>query len=216
MNTNKINIILVDDHTLFREGLKFLLAGSNFINEIYEAENGEQFIGCLKVKQVDIVLLDIEMPVMNGIDAAREAFGIKPDIKIIAVTMYSDESYYSSMIDMGVSGFLLKNSNFAEVKKAILDVWEGKNYFSLEILQSFMKIINKTNTKTAKIDLTAREIEVLYQICLGRSNSEIADNLFISKRTVDKHRENLLQKTNSKNTASLVVFAIQENYFKVI
>ena len=102
-----------------------------------------------------------------------------------------------------------------EVKKAILDVWEGKNYFSMEILQAFINRINKINTKSIAIDLTVREAEVLHQICQGRSNTEIADNLFISKRTVDKHRENLLQKTHSKNTANLVVFAIQQGYFKI-
>lgn len=211
----KINIFLVDDHSLFREGLKFLLSGLNFINNIYEAENGALFLEGIKEKHVDMVLLDIEMPVMNGLEAAKKAFEINPDIKIIALTMFSDESYYISMIDAGASGFLLKNSNFTEVKKAILDVWEGKNYFSTEILQSIVKSINKSNTKHIDNDLTKRESEVLYHICKGLSNTEIADILSISKRTVDKHRENLLQKTNSKNTASLVVYAIKHGFFNI-
>lgn len=211
----KLNIFLVDDHSLFREGIRFLLSDLNFIGEIYEANNGETFLDNLVGKQVEIVLLDIEMPVMNGIDAAKKALQINPDLKIIALTMFADESYYTSMIEAGASGFLLKNSNFTEVKKAIIDVWEGRNYFSAEILQSIIKQINKTSSEPSDNKLTARESEVLYHICKGLSNSEIADIFSISKRTVDKHRENLLLKTNSKNTASLVVYAVKNGYFQV-
>ena len=211
----KINLYLVDDHSLFREGLKFLLSNLDFVNEIYEAENGEQFLSHLNENQVDLVLLDIAMPEMNGIEATQKALEICPEIKIIALSMYSDESYYYSMIEAGATGFLLKNSNFTEVKKAIIDVLEGKNYFSMEILQSIVARINRTSEKPNNNDLTDRELEVLFQICKGRSNPEIAKILSISKRTVDKHRENLLQKTNSKNTANLVVFAVKQGYFKV-
>lgn len=211
----KLKIYLVDDHSLFREGLKFLLSNLNFIDKIYEAENGEQFIAGLKQHAVDIVLLDIEMPVMNGTEAARKAIEIYPDIKMIALSMYSDESYYSSMIDAGVSGFLLKNSNFSEVTKAIEDVWNGKNYFSIEILQSVLNRLTRKRPSLSGSSLTEREIEILYFICKGMSNAVIADKLSISKRTVDKHRENLLQKTQSKNTANLVIFAIKHRYFTI-
>ncbi len=212
----KINIYLVDDHSLFREGLRFLLSNIDFVDEIYEAENGKQFIEGLKTRKVDVALLDIEMPEMDGKEALRLALQINPELKIIALSMYSDESYCSTMIEEGANGFLLKNSNFSEVKKAITDVWEGRNYFSMEILQSIVNNINKKTTiNSANTQLTERETEVLHQICKGRSNSEIAEILSISKRTVDKHRENLLQKTNSKNTANLVVFAIKQGYFEV-
>lgn len=205
----------MDDHSLFREGLHFLLSNLDFVDEIYEAENGEQFISILKQQPVDIVLLDIEMPLMNGIDAAKRALKMWPEIKIIALSMYSDENYYSSMIDAGACGFLLKNSNFSEVRKAILDVWEGKNYFSTEIMQSILLRLNRKTQGEPFDDLTEREIEILYYICKGLSNAEIADILSISKRTVDKHRENLLQKTQSKNTANLVIFAIKHGYFSI-
>ena len=211
----KINIFVVDDHSLFREGLKFLLSNLDFVNNVYEAESGEKFLKELESRQVDMVLLDIEMPGMNGMEAAQKALGIKPGLYIIALSMYSDENYYSSMIEVGANGFLLKNSNFSEVKKAIIDVWEGKNYFSIEILQSIVFRIQKKTTETVGDILTEREQEVLYQICIGKSNAEIAEILSISKRTVDKHRENLLQKTHSKNTANLVVFAIKEGYFEI-
>lgn len=155
------------------------------------------------------------MPVMNSIIAAQKALEINPKIKIIALSMYSDESYYSSMIEAGASGFLLKNSNFSEVKRAIEDVYKGKNYFSNEILQSILSHLNKKKKHQTNNELTEREIEILFHICKGLSNAEIANQLFISKRTVDKHRENLLQKTQSKNTANLVIFAIKHGYFNI-
>jgi len=214
----KLKIYLVDDHALFREGLKFLLSSLDFVEEIFEAENGEQFISGLHENPADIALLDIEMPVMNRIEATRHALEILPEMKIIALSMYSEENYYASMIDAGASGFLLKNSKFNEVKKAISDVWEGRNYFSPEIVQSVITrfACEKSHShKTENIDITKREIEVLELICKGMSNTEIAEKLFISKRTVDKHRENLLLKTGSKNTAGLVIFAIKNVYFKI-
>jgi len=168
-----------------------------------------------KEKQVDMALLDIEMPGMSGINAAKKALEIHPGIKIIAVSMYSDESYYSTMIEAGANGFLLKNSNFTEVKKAITDVLEGRNYFSMEILQSIVTRMNDKSPGKTDYELTEREIEVLSEICKGCSNQEIADTLSISKRTVDKHRENLLLKTQSKNTANLVVFAIKNGFYKI-
>jgi len=211
----KINIYVVDDHSLFREGLKFLLSQLDFVDEIYEAENGLDFVKGIKEKNVDVALLDIEMPGMNGTEAAKKALEIHPGIKIIAVSMYSDESYYATMIEAGVNGFLLKNSNFTEVKKAITDVLEGRNYFSMEILQSIVNRMNDRSAGKTDYELTERETEVLSLICKGCSNQEIADILSISKRTVDKHRENLLLKTQSKNTANLVVFAIKNGYYSI-
>lgn len=211
----KVNIYLVDDHSLFREGLKFLLSNLNFIEEIYEAENGEQFITGLKDKHVDIALIDIEMPIMNGVEATQIALEIRPEIKIIALSMYSEESYYSSMIDAGASGFMLKNSDFNEVKKALIDVMEGKNYFSVEIMQSILNQVRRKKPELVNNDLTEREVEILYNICKGYSNAEIAEELSISKRTVDKHRENIMLKTQSKNTANLVVFAIKHGCFVI-
>ena len=214
----QLKIYLVDDHALFREGLKFLLSNLDFVEKIYEAENGEEFISGLKKNYTDIVLLDIEMSVMNGIEAAEYALKLYPEIKIIALSMYSDETYYANMIDAGVAGFLLKNSKFSEVKKAIIDVWEGKGYFSPEIVRSIVSRFANERDQTLKqevANITNREIEILQSICKGLSNAEIAEKLSISKRTVDKHRENLLLKTQSKNTANLVIFAIKYGYFEI-
>ncbi|MDX9909965.1 MAG: response regulator transcription factor [Mariniphaga sp.] len=205
----KVDIYVVDDHTLFRQGLKLLLSKLDFVGKIFEANNGEEFTTGLKNNPVDIALLDIEMPVMNGIEAAKQAREIQPTVKILALSMYSDKNYYLSMIDAGACGFLLKNSNFDEVEKAIIDVCNDKSYISIEILNDILKYPEKGSFNVFDSDLTERETEVLLLICTGLTNNEIADKLVISKRTVDKHRENLLQKTQSKNTANLVIYAIK-------
>jgi len=211
----KISVYLVDDHSLFREGLKLLLSNLEYIDKIYEAENGQQFIDGLRKNYVDIALLDIEMPVMNGIQAAQLAKEIEPGIKLIALSMYSDENYYLSMIEAGACGFLLKNSSFQEVEKAILDVYNDKSYISIEILNNILKHPQKPNFSNLIEELTEREAEILLLICKGLTNNEIADKLVLSKRTVDKHRENLLLKTQSKNTANLVIYAIKSGYLQI-
>ena len=155
------------------------------------------------------------MPVIDGITASKTAMEMYPDLKIIALSMYAEEEYYSKMIDVGVKGFLLKNSQFEDVQKAILEVSEGNNFFSPEILDRIISNMYKKKDEKTVLDLTEREIEVLYNICKGLSNQEIADLLFISKRTVHKHRENLLLKTNAKNTAGLVVYAIKNGIFEI-
>lgn len=210
-----ISIYIVDDHSLFREGLKLLLSNLDYIDHVYEAENGQQFIDSLAKNHVDIAMLDIEMPVMNGIQAAQLAKQIAPGIKIIALSMYSDENYYLSMIEAGACGFLLKNSNFQEVEKAIIDVYNDKSYISIEILNNILKQPQKSGLNNINEDLTEREDEILLLICKGLTNNEIADRLGLSKRTVDKHRENLLMKTQSKNTANLVIYAIKNGYLKI-
>ena len=207
-----ISIYLVDDHALFREGLKLLLSNLGYIDQIFEAEDGQQFIDGLAKHPVDIVMLDIEMPVMNGVQAARLAKAMVPGIKVIALSMYSDESYYLSMIEAGACGFLLKNSSFQEVEKAIVDVWHDKSYISIEILNNILRKPQKNIFKSAPENLTEREAEILLLICNGLTNVEIADRLGLSKRTIDKHRENLLLKTQSKNTANLVIFALKNGY----
>ena len=213
----KINIFLVDDHALFREGLRFLLKKMDFVDQILDAKNGAEFLEKIVDVKDCIVLMDIEMPVMNGIEATRRALELDANLKILALSMYSEESYLSSMIEAGASGFLLKNSSFKEVKNALIDVMEGKNYYSQDIIQSILEIMTHkiNNPGKDRDDITQREKDILYYICKGFSNAEIAQKLGISKRTVDKHRENLLQKTESRNTANLVTYAIKHHYFDI-
>ncbi len=212
---NKLKVYLVDDHSLFREGLHFLLSSSKYIEEVKEAKNGREFLENVAAFKPDVVLMDIEMPELNGIEVTKEALKHFPDLKIIALSMYSDENFYTDMIEAGAKGFLIKNSKFSDVQSAILDVYDDRNYFSPEILTLIVKRLNRKPEQPEDNDLTKRELEVLLNICKGLSNPEIANKLSISKRTVDKHRENILFKTQSKNTAELVVYAIKKGYFEL-
>lgn len=217
MNDDKVyNIIIVDDHALFRNGLKLLLNTSPKFKVIAEASNGKEFINLLNIVPVDIVLLDIQMPEMNGIEAAQIALKNCPNLKIITLSMYGDEEYYHKMVNLGVCGFLMKDSDIDEVFKALNSVIEGKNYFSQELLQNIIKNIHGNNPDEIVLkNLTQREIEIIQLICQGYSNMEIGEKLFLSKRTVEKHRANIMEKTNTNNTASLVMFAIKHNIVKI-
>jgi len=206
------DIILVDDHALFRSGLRLLLENLDVVNTIYEASDGIEFLDNIDKDSVDIVLMDIDMPRMDGVEATKKALGKYPELKIIALSMYGDEGYYYKMINAGVKGFLLKESNISEVENAIKAVGEGGNYFSPDIMYNLVKHIDEV--KDSPDILSERESEVLYHICKGLSNQEIADVLCVSKRTIDKHRENILSKTQSKNTASLIVYAIKNKLIK--
>ena len=213
---SSINIIIVDDHSLFRNGMKLLLSSTGNFNVLAEASNGKEFLQLLETMQPDVVLMDIDMPEMGGIEATTKAMEKNADLKIVCLSMYGEEEYYYKMIEAGVSGFLLKNSDINEVKTAITSVHEGGKFFSQELLYNVVKNIKTTQTNQELVEnLSEREIEVLKQICIGLSNQEISQILHISKRTVDKHRANLLDKTNSKNTAHLVMYAIKNKLIDI-
>jgi len=211
----KIQIIIADDHQLFRNGLKILLNSIPDFEVTGEASNGEEFLKLLKTLQADIALMDINMPEMDGIEATRKSLKVCPDLRIIALSMYGEEEYYYKMVDAGAKGFLLKDSDISEVKEAILAVSKGGSYFSQELLYHVIQKIKHREHESKTANLSKREKEILAKICEGLSNQEIADALFISKRTVDKHRANLLGKTNSKNTASLILFAIRNKLIEI-
>ena len=211
----KIRIIITDDHQLFRNGLKILLNAFPEFEVTGEASNGEEFLRVLKESPADIALMDINMPEMDGIEATRKGLKLCPDIDIIALSMYGEEEYYYKMVDAGAKGFVLKGSDISEVKEAILTVRKGGSYFSQELLYHVIQKIKHRENESRSANLSRREKEILLKICEGLSNQEIADALFISKRTVDKHRANLLGKTNSKNTASLILFAIRNKLIEI-
>jgi len=212
---DKIRIIIADDHQLFRNGLKILLNSFPDFEVAGEASNGEEFLKLLKSVKADIALMDISMPEMDGIEATRKGIKMCPDISIIALSMYGEEEYYYKMVDAGAKGFLLKDSDISEVRDAILTVVKGGSYFSQELLYHVIQKIKHREHETKSANLSKREKEILLKICEGLSNQEIAETLFISKRTVDKHRANLLGKTNSKNTASLILFAIRNKLIEI-
>jgi DNA-binding NarL/FixJ family response regulator len=209
----KNNIIVVDDHALFRSGLITLLSDLEEVGKIYEAPNGKVFLELISENDIDIALMDISMPEMDGVEATIKSLEMQPEIKIIALSMFSEEEYYFKMINAGVRGFLIKDSTIDEVREAIRVVGKGGNYFSQEILY---KLIKK-GPELLKVEesLSDRESEILELICQGYSNQEIADQLFLSKRTVDKHRANVLEKTSCRNTACLVVYAIKWGLVKL-
>ncbi len=211
-------IVLVDDHTLFRNGLRTLLDGIEGFSVVGEASNGVELLELLPGIAPDVILLDIEMPKMNGIVTAEEVLRRYPDLKIITLSMYGDEDYYFKMVSLGAKGFILKNSEIKEVVAAIETVVDGGSYFSQELLfnlVSNLKSAPSSDSEGGLEMLSQRESEILLHICRGESNSEIADSLFISKRTVDKHRSNILSKTGCKNTANLVVYAIKNNLVEI-
>jgi DNA-binding NarL/FixJ family response regulator len=211
MTHHHTRIIIVDDHKLFRNGLRFILSEIEGVEVIGEASNGKEFLELLKYLKPDIVLMDISMPVMNGVEASREALETYPNLKILVLSMFGEDAYYNTMIDIGVKGFILKDSDNSELKNAIHSIIQGNNYFSQDLL---LKIIrNKTTAPTIK--LSRRESEILTLICKGHSTNLISEQLHISNRTVERHRASLLAKTESSNSISLVIYAIKNNLVKI-
>ncbi len=210
---NPKTLLIVDDHALFRNGLKLLLENEFPGVVISEASNGREFLDMLPGMQPDTVLMDINMPGMDGAEATRIALQDRPELPVIALSMFGDEAYYYKMIDAGVKGFVLKDSEIGEVKDAIRAVMAGENYFSRDLLVRVIKNLRLTSAEENL--LSERELEILRLICQGLSNHEIAENLFISKRTVDKHRANILSKTQSRNTAHLVMNAIRHHWIEI-
>lgn len=208
---DKLKIYLVDDHKLFREGLKLLLSAQKFVHHIYEASNGKEFVENLSFVDCDVVLMDIDMPVMDGIEATERALAEHPDEKIITLSMHAEETFYFRMVEAGAKGFILKSADLDEVVAAIHVVCEGGSFFSQELLQHLVGSLKTSRHDQPEELLSDREKEILLLICKGLSNQEIGDRLFISKRTVDKHRANILEKTGCKNTANLVVWAIKNS-----
>lgn len=208
-------IIIVDDHSLFREGIKLLIENEGLGEVIAEAENGLVFLGLLETHKPDLVIMDIEMPVMGGLEATQKALKIRPELKILVLTMLNEKTNYIEMTNAGVVGFVLKTSGKQEFEKAINAISNGESYFSNDLLRQIIFNINtigeptlyKSEPKEEKI--SAREKEVLQYFCEGLTASEIALKLFISVKTIETHRSSLLRKTNTKNTINLILFAIK-------
>jgi len=221
MNNQPYKIFLVDDHTLFRNGLRGLLNARPDCQVIGEASSGEEFLEKLPEHDIDIVFMDIAMPGISGDETTAQALEMRPDLKVITLSMFGDEDYYYRMVSVGAKGFLLKSSDIDEVTAAIETVANGGSYFSQELLDGLMTYLQPTPQPALTIveeedeTLSERELEVLVEICKGLSNQQIADKLFISKRTVDKHRANILDKTGCPNTANLVVYAIKHNLVEI-
>ena len=211
-----LKILIVDDHEFFRSGLKMVVNRLKYATVVGEASNGQEFIELQKEKQADMVLLDIQMPIMNGIEASEIAMKEFPDLKIVILTMFDDEEYIEKMMDIGVHGFLLKNITKDLLDQALQSIAAGNTYYSPELWSYFGKKFSEQK-KDDKTDLqfTKREKEILQLICDGLSNKEISEELFISERTVIGHKSNLLSKTNCKSTISLLSFAIKNKLVNI-
>ncbi len=213
-----INIAIVEDHRLFREGLKSLFSDIKDFEVLAEYSNGKDYIDSIFNLQVDVVLMDIEMPVMNGIEATRLSKIKKPEIQVIALSMFSDKKYYYEMIKSGISGFVLKEASPEELEKAIRDVHNGLGFFSPKLLQQAIINIPEMEKKRKFIDklqLTERELEIIELVCQGYNNNKIADKLFLSPKTVESHKTHLLSKTGTKNSAELIIFAIKNELIEI-
>ena len=207
----KIRTVIVDDHRILRDGIKALLREMHEVEFVGEASNGLEFLDFIKNHELDLVLMDINMPKMNGIEATRQALKLYTSIKVIVLSMHDDAIHYEEMVQLGVHGFLLKESNYDDLQKAIKSVIDGKPYFSQELL---LKLLKEKKYSTA-LEITNREKDVLELICKGFSTAEIADKLHLSVSTIEKHRSELLVKTNSGNSTALAVFAIKNNLVKL-
>jgi DNA-binding NarL/FixJ family response regulator len=207
MINKKYRVIIADDHSLFRQGLKLILMELNDIEVIADVPNGKELVEIAGILEPDLVIMDINMPFLNGIEASKILARDHPVIKILVVSMYGDEQYYNSVIENGVKGFILKDADNSELKTAVRDILNGKTYFSQELL---LRLIRSKQTP-ANVNLTSREQEILELICQGLGTAEISAKLFLSDRTIENHKANLFAKTGCKNSLSLVIFAFKNN-----
>ncbi len=209
-----VKIALADDHKIVRDGIKTMLESQPEIEVVAEASDGNEILEKLNNRTVDLVIMDINMPEKDGIQATKEIKDKHPHVKVLALTMSNDDLHIRQMIQAGASGYIMKSAGRKDLKNAIDTIMSGKHYFSDEATQSIMMDLVKGKGKSTTMDavhITDRELEILELIVQEYTNQEIAEKLFISSRTVDAHRRNLLQKTGARNTAGLVKYAFQHN-----
>ncbi|MBD0399962.1 response regulator transcription factor [Flammeovirga sp. EKP202] len=211
-----IKVILVDDHIMIREGLKSFLLQEQF-QIIGEANNGKEALQLLQDNEVNVVVTDIMMPEMDGIELSKVITKENPEVQVLALTMMNENYNIKKMLAAGAKGYVLKDCTQDELRNAILSVAQGKSFYSAEVTNIIMEGLSSVPTSkkrvSSEIPLTGREKEILHLICKEYSNQEIADELFISSRTVETHKRNLLEKTGVKNVAGLVLYAIERKLF---
>ncbi len=206
---------MVDDHTIIRDGLKSLLKSERSIQIIGEAANGQELLELLKTTAPDVVMLDLNMPVMDGFETLKHLQEKHPDVKALVLTMLDQESYVHKVRASGATGFVLKTAGRDELVHAIKTVASNNSFICSEVA---LKLLNRSPVDGAtpegfqkpSPELSRREMEVLRLIAEGYTNAEIADKLFASKRTIESHRQHLIEKTKARNTATLIKFAIQQ------
>lgn len=209
-----IRIIIVDDHQMFLEGLCALLQGEPQVKVVDVALNGRQLLEKIKDVEIDVVVSDINMPEMDGIELSKQLKKEYPKIKTLILSTHNDAQMVGKCIQNDVDGYLLKNAEKQELLKALTAIVEGEKYFAEEVKSEYMKTVfsegGVTKEKESLAPLSRREKEILVHIAMELTTQEIAEKLFISQNTVNTHRKNLMSKLNAKNTAGLVKYAIQQ------
>lgn len=212
----KINVMLVDDHSMIREGLKQLLEFDGSIKVVGEASNGVECLEKIYVCNPDVLLLDINMPEMNGIEVLKKMKADNSQIKVLILTVHNEMDYLMKAVDIGVDGYILKDSESSKLKKAIMAVKDGENYIQPSLIPALnSQLVNRDSDKDMISSLTNRELEVLVQVANGMFNKEIATNLNISERTVKNHISNIFKKIDVSDRTQAAVFAIKNNIIKL-
>lgn len=211
-----INVMITDDHTMIREGIKQLIEFDGNIKVVAEAGDGEECLEKIEKSKVDVLLLDINMPKKNGIEVLEEIRKKKMKVKVLMLTVHNEVEYLMKAVDIGVDGYVLKDTDSSELMKAITDIYNGETYIQADLIPMLnAKLINR-DSDIAKIDsLTNRELEVLIEIVNGNFNKEIADNLNISERTVKNHISNIFKKIDVSDRTQAAIFAIRNNLVKI-
>lgn len=214
MKTDKAKIIIVDDHVLFRDGLKTIIELSNIGAVIGEATNGVELLGLLDTCTPDLIIIDIDMPLMDGIEATKKTIEKFPDLNILVVTMFSNQNYYTDMVSAGAKGFILKTASKAELSDAINKVLKGGNYFSKELIDDILKNINnitpRNNNKKESV-FNTKDINILNLMLKGLSAKEISEQLALTPKTVSNYKTLMLEKTGCKNSIELIAYALKTN-----
>ncbi|AFD06989.1 response regulator transcription factor [Solitalea canadensis] len=211
MNSQEIKIIIADDHEIFRDGLSLVLKKEKEFNLVDQAINGVDLINKIGIHGPDVVITDIKMPMMDGIEATKVIVDKYPSVKIIALSMFDEDNLIAEMFDAGAKGYLLKNAHKNEIIEAIKTVFDDGNYFCEAASMKLVKMIAKSKQaqKQHQIEFNDREIDIIKFICKQLTAQEIADKVFLSKRTVEGYRMRILEKMNVKNTAGVVVYALR-------
>ncbi len=214
-----IKILLTDDHLIIRNGIKQMLKRHKQFKVVAEAGSGIEAINYLdkNYNDIDVVLMDIDMPEMNGIDATKVITNSFENIKVLVLSVHNEEPYIKSVIDAGASGYALKDADTSEIVSAIESIASGKKYFSSEVSNIMIdSLMNKQKEQTVETDgLTEREVDVIKLVASGATNKEVSDKLFISSRTVETHRRNIMDKLGLNNLAELIKYAIKKGYVSV-
>ena len=212
-----IKLALADDQVLFRRGLTMLLRDLSDVEVAFECSNGEELLTGLKNNSVDVVLLDLEMPVLNGMDTMKRMREEFPQVKVIVLSMHSEEKFIVHLMELGANGYVLKTAEHDEIEDAIRAVASTGYHFSPMVSRVMLHgLVKKEKLKPTFDDvdpLTERELDVLRLICQELTTTEIAGKLFLSPRTVEGHRNNILQKTGARNTAGIVVYAMSKGIY---